>query len=120
MRRARLLAAPCVNGRDGNRDALPTVLLEALASGLPVVSTPIGGIPEIVDSGVEGLLVREGDPGPLADALERLLTQPGLWDRMSAAGPPKAAAKFNVAKNLPHLVEVFRESARGRVLEAVP
>lgn len=112
MSRARVLAAPCVIGQDGNRDALPTVLLEALAAGLPVVSTPIGGIPEIVGQGVQGLLVREGDPWSLADSLQRLLTDDELWQRMSEAGPVKVAERFDRSKNLPHLIEVFRSSDR--------
>ena len=121
MRRARVLAAPCLEGTDGNRDALPTVLLEALASGLPAVSTPVGGIPEIIDSGVEGLLTPPGEAAALADALQRLLTEPQLWDRIAEAGPKKAAARFHRSTNLPRLIDLFRGSAGPeRVLEAVP
>jgi glycosyltransferase involved in cell wall biosynthesis len=119
MKRARVLVAPCVNGSDGNQDALPTVLLEALAAGLPVVSTPIGGIPEIVDSGKQGLLVAPEDPVALADAIERVLAEQDLWQRMASAGPVKAAARFDRSKNLPQLIEVFRKSS-PRLLEAVP
>jgi colanic acid/amylovoran biosynthesis glycosyltransferase len=120
MGRARVFAAPCVTAADGNQDALPTVLLEALSTGLPVVSTPIAGIPEIVDSGVEGLLVSEGDAVALADGVHRLLTDDVLWGGMAAAGPAKVRAQFDRQKNLPQLIEVFRRSAYGRVLEAVP
>jgi colanic acid/amylovoran biosynthesis glycosyltransferase len=121
MRRARAFAAPCVIAADGDRDALPTVLLEALSVGLPVVSTEVGGIPEIVDSDIEGLLVPEGNPAALADALRRLLIDDELWLRLSAAGSQKAATRFDRSKNLPRLIDLFRQSARGEaVLEAVP
>ena len=120
MRRARAFAAPCLTAPDGNQDALPTVLLEALSVGLPVVSTPVAGIPEIVDSGVEGLLVPQGDAAALAEALRRLLEDDAMWSRIAVAGPAKAAARFDRRKNLPHLIELFRESARQSVLETVP
>jgi colanic acid/amylovoran biosynthesis glycosyltransferase len=120
MRRARVFAAPCVTAADGDRDALPTVLLEALSRGLPVVSTPIAGIPEIVDPGVEGLLVPPGDAGALAEAVGRLLGDDKMWSGMAAAGPAKAAARFDRRKSLPRLMQLFRQSASGRALEAVP
>ncbi len=119
MGRARALVAPCLTGADGNQDALPTVLLEALVAGVPTVSTTVGGIPEIVDHGVEGLLVPERDPAALADAMDRVLTDDALWAAMSAAGPSKAANRFDRAKNLPRLVEIFGRSGQDRVLEAV-
>jgi colanic acid/amylovoran biosynthesis glycosyltransferase len=111
MRRARVLAAPSVTGPDGNRDALPTVLLEALALGLPVVSTPVGGIPEIVDPGVHGLLVPEGDPVALTEALAAALRDDARWTRMAEAGPCRAAERFDRSKTLGALIEVFRRSA---------
>ena len=121
MSRARVFAAPCITAADGNKDALPTVLLEALAAGLPIVSTPVGGVPEIVDPGVEGLLVPERDAQALAAALHRVLSDDALWTRMSAAGPVKATARFDRTKNLPRLIQIFQESRTAdRALKAVP
>lgn len=122
MRSARVLAAPCLTADDGNRDALPTVALEALALGLPVVSTPVGGIPEIVDHGVDGLLVPEGDAVALAEALDRLLADDVLWARMSRAGPAKAALRFDRRRNLPRLIALFRgeDEPAAALREAVP
>lgn len=120
MSRARALVAPCRTAPDGNQDALPTVLLEALAAGLPIVSTPVGGIPEIVDDGVEGLLVPERDAAALADAIDRVLSDDRLWAGMAPAGPAKAAQRFHRSKNLPRLIDIFRRSdTGGRALEAV-
>ena len=117
MARAAVLALPCVTGGDGNRDALPTVLLEALAVGLPVVSTPVAGVPEIVDDGVEGLLVPERDPVALAGAIELLLTDTTRWSAASTAGPAKVAARFDRRATLPALLDVF--AGPGRAVEGV-
>jgi glycosyltransferase involved in cell wall biosynthesis len=111
MRRARVLVAPSVTGADGNQDALPTVLLEALALGLPVVSTPVGGIPEIVDHGRDGLLAPSGDATALAHAIRRMLEDEPLWHAMSGAGPITAAERFDRRKNAQRLVALFAHSA---------
>lgn len=113
MARARVLAAPCVRGDDGNQDALPTVLVEALAAGLPSVATPVAGIPEIVGDGVEGLIVPEDDVAALADGLARLLGDDALHARLSAAGPSKARARFDRAATLPALLDLFRGVPAG-------
>ena len=70
---ATVFALPCTREADGGMDNLPTVIMEAMAAGLPVVSTPLGGIPEMIELGVNGELVPERDPEALSAALERLI-----------------------------------------------
>ena len=95
MQRATVFALPCRVGDDGNRDALPTVLLEALGCGLPCVSTPVTGIPEILDQGRVGRLVPEEDHAALAAALLDLLGSAEERERLSSAGRAHALAHFN-------------------------
>jgi len=111
MRRADVLALGCKEGPDKNRDALPTVLLEALGAGLPVVSTDFSGIPEIVESGVEGFLVPPGDAKALGEALARVLQDPQLRARLAVAGRAKASERFDVQRNADALVEIYATSA---------
>jgi len=107
MRRAHVMAAPCRVGSDGNQDALPTVLVEALAAGLPAVSTPVAGIAEIVEHGVEGVLVDENDVVGLAEALCGLIGDDARWRAMSSAGPVKLAARFDRANTIRELLGIF-------------
>lgn len=111
LRRAHVMAAPCRVGDDGNQDALPTVLLEALGAGLPVATTPIAGIPEIIEHGTEGFVVPENDMPALADALASLMTDDSAWTAMSTAGPTKLAARFDRAATICELGGVFARSA---------
>ncbi|RGE24403.1 colanic acid biosynthesis glycosyltransferase WcaL [Leucobacter sp. wl10] len=69
LRDADVFAAPCVIGEDGNADGLPTVLLEAMASGVPCIATRVTGIPEAVIDGVTGILCEPGDAAGLAEAI---------------------------------------------------
>lgn len=95
MARATVFCLPCVVGQDGNRDALPTVLVEALACGLPVVSTPVTGIPEILDGGRAGLLVPERDVGATAAAIASLLDDPARRRDLARAGRVRAESCFD-------------------------
>ena len=95
LRRAHVLVAPCRVGEDGNQDALPTVLIEALGAGLPTISTPVAGITEIIDHGVEGLIVPSNDSDATTAAIEQLLDSPELWRTMSTAGPHKLRNRFD-------------------------
>lgn len=90
-----LLATADVFALPSRWDALPTALLEAMAAGLPVVATETGGIPEIVEDGVSGLLVPPGDPGRLAEALERILGDPVLARRLGEGARERVRRDFS-------------------------
>lgn len=107
---AAALAAPCVVGRNGDRDGLPTVLLEAMALGTPCVSTDVTGIPELVRHEETGLLVAQRDPAGLAAALERLLVDPGLRVELAAEARRLIEAEFDIHRNTAQLRAVFHEA----------
>jgi colanic acid/amylovoran biosynthesis glycosyltransferase len=98
--RAAVLALPAVVAADGDRDALPTVVLEAMALGTPVVSTYVSGLPEMVDDGVSGLLVPQRDPEALAAALARLLDDPALGGRYADAARARVEERFSLTANV--------------------
>lgn len=77
-------------------EGLPLTVIEAMASGLPVVATNVGGVPELVRHGETGLLVRPGSPDELADAIARLLEDPGLCHRMGRLGQRIAVGQFDL------------------------
>lgn len=107
MRESAVLACPCVTGRDGNRDGLPTVLLEAMALGTPAIGTDVTGIPELVRDGETGLCVPEGDPEALADGLARLLASHELRDRLSRAARTAIERDFDITRNAARLRSLF-------------
>jgi colanic acid/amylovoran biosynthesis glycosyltransferase len=109
-RRANLVVMSAVLAGDGNRDALPTVLLEAMACGTPVVASRLTGIPEIVDDGKNGLLIEPGNAKLLSEALERLLLQPELCLRFGLAARAKAERCFDLHRNVGRLHNLFDES----------
>ena len=119
MRRAAVLACPCVVGRDGNRDGLPTVLIEAMALGLPCVGTDVTGIPEIIRHDETGLIAREGDPVALADALERLLGDWALRNRFSQAGRALVEQDYDIHGNAAALRALFAQCVARRAAGAV-
>jgi glycosyltransferase involved in cell wall biosynthesis len=111
---AEFLVLPCIVGQDGNRDALPTVLLEALAAGLPVVSTPIGGVEEIVADGKAGVLVPPEQAEPLAHAVANLLREPAAAMALAAAGRARAERLFDLDRNVGVLAGWFANAIAGR------
>lgn len=98
LHKAHVLLAPSVTGSDGDEEGIPTVLMEAMACGLPVVSTLHSGIPELVDDGVSGFLVPERDVRALRDAVLKLLRSPEQWTAMGSAGRVKVAMDHDIKK----------------------
>jgi glycosyltransferase involved in cell wall biosynthesis len=91
---ADVVAIPSVRDDAGNVDGLPNVVMEALASGTPVVATPAGGIASVVRDGDTGLLVAERDPAALAGALARLFDSPGLREALGRRARTEMEARF--------------------------
>lgn len=106
---ARLFVLPCVTGEDGAMDNLPTVIMEAMASGLPVVSTTLAGIPEMVVDGVTGSLGRERQPAELARNLRVYLEDRNLAAARGAAGLERCHELFAIERTSATLVEILRK-----------
>lgn len=98
---------PCVEEKSGGMDILPTVITEAMAAGLPVVSTRLAGIPEMVIDGKTGILVAPGDPGAVADAIQKLLSDAGESRAMGAAGRRHAESIFSDDVTIPQLLALL-------------
>jgi glycosyltransferase involved in cell wall biosynthesis len=94
-RRASVFSLACRVVAGGDRDGIPNVLLEAMACGTPVVTTRVSGIPELVEDGVNGLLVSPDDPAALAAAWERVWTDRALADRLARAGRASVLDRFD-------------------------
>lgn len=93
---------------DGDRDGIPNVILEAMSAGLPVVSTDVSGIPEVIDDGETGILVGSDDPVALAHALQRVLADPDLRRSLGAAASRFAVEHIDLAACVRPLAARFR------------
>ena len=96
LAQAQLFVLPCVVEADGGSDNLPTVIIEAMLAGVPVISTTVAGVPEMIAAGEDGLLTPPGDPAALAAALERLVLDAALGERLATRARQSAVAKFSV------------------------
>ncbi|MDZ7291895.1 MAG: glycosyltransferase [candidate division KSB1 bacterium] len=117
-RQADVFALACEVQNDGDRDGIPNVLVEAMAMGIPVVSTSISGIPELIENGVNGLLVAEKDPSALAEAIATLLRQPELAQRLGRAGRAKVERDFDARRNVEKIGELLRSTLDSRARTA--
>jgi colanic acid/amylovoran biosynthesis glycosyltransferase len=108
MRRAQVLVAPSVTAEDGDQEGIPVVLMEAMASGLPVVSTLHTGIPELVVDGQTGYLVPERDVTALADRLIRLAFDAVKYTAMAERSPRRIEQEHDIDILNQRLIELFR------------
>lgn len=94
-------------------EGVPVVLMEAMAREIPCVATFVNGVPELIRDGVDGLLVAPSDAEALADALARLMDDSELRRRLGAAGRRRVEARYDLARNVELLAEVFRRELAG-------
>lgn len=107
-RQADVFCLPCRILENGDRDGIPNVMVEAMACGVPVVTTNISGIPEVISNGRNGLLVAPDDPTALADSLEKIYIDKPLSARLSNAALKTVKEKFNGEISARKLAELFR------------
>jgi glycosyltransferase involved in cell wall biosynthesis len=110
-RSAHLYVLPCIVGSDGNREGLPVSIVEALACGLPVVTTPVTGIPEVVRDRHNGLLVRPGDAQSLAEAIESLIRDTHLYEKLRSNARPSVASRFDRRRTVEALYGLLQGGA---------
>lgn len=114
MQTGDVYALACVWAKDGDVDGLPQMLMEAMACGLPVVSTRLVGIPDLVAHGENGLLVESGNATDLADALARLIADERLAARLARAGTAAVHERFEINAALQPLIRLFRAKLKQR------
>jgi colanic acid/amylovoran biosynthesis glycosyltransferase len=115
LRMADVLVAPSVRSKDGRREGIPVVLMEAMSSGLAVVASDISGIPELIESGKTGLLVPPRDEQSLAGALRCLYFNKPLRRGLGEAARLRVIQDFQLDRNASTLVELFKKSARRAI-----
>jgi glycosyltransferase involved in cell wall biosynthesis len=101
-----------------DNEGMPVSLMEAAACGVPVVATTVGGVPELVEDGVTGLLARAGDADAVASALARLLQHGQLRAQMSAAARRRAEQSFSVTRQVDRLLDLWSKIIGDRVPSA--
>jgi len=104
---ADIFVLPCVIAEDGSRDIIPNVLIEAMAMKLPVVSTTVTGVPEIVDNKENGILVPPNDDTKLSDSIIRLIENVDLRGQLGQKARLKVEERFNINKNINAYINLF-------------
>ena len=102
-----LFVLACKKDRNGDTDGIPVVLMEAMLAGVPVISTRISGIPELIEDGRTGLLADPDNPGQLARRIARLLDDDALGTELRQNALAKVQGEFELSKNVARLAELF-------------
>lgn len=109
LNKADVLLAPSVTSKNGDQEGIPVVLMEAMAMGLPVISTLHSGIPELVEHGISGFLVPEQDIDALAEKINYLIKHPELWPILGQAGRLHVEEYYNINKLNDRLIEIYQK-----------
>lgn len=106
------MVLPSIVTDQGEKEGIPVVLMEAMAAGVPVISTSTGGIPELLSGGA-GLMVPPGDPNALADAIHEVLTDRETWNRLSVAGRGRIRQEYHLPSIASELGRIFSQYSAG-------
>lgn len=106
-RKSDIFVLPCRIAKNGDRDGLPNVIVEAQSQCLPVISTTVSGVPELVDDGKNGLLVDQNDPQQFSAAIEKLMKNPDLRHQMGQAGERRVRGDFDHITSIGYLGDLF-------------
>lgn len=112
LEESHVLVAPSLTSEGGDQEGIPNAIKEAMASGLPVISTFHSGIPELVTDGVTGILVPERDADSLADSLAYLIRNPDVCKKMGQAGRRQVEQKFDTHRLNKKLEELYLDVMR--------
>ena len=112
-RGAHVFALACKVAENGDRDGIPNVLAEAMAVGLPVVTTEISAIPELVEDGITGRLVAPGEPAAMAEAIREVLLQPEEPLRRAEQARKRVEAHFDNRRCVKQLHALFQKALAG-------
>lgn len=104
---AQCFLLPCVVAKSGDRDGIPVALMEAMAMETPPVSTNISGIPELIDDGVNGILVEPSNAAAISDAVSEILTDDSRREHFSKRGRETVISDFNISVEVEQLESVF-------------
>lgn len=116
-RQATLFALPCQVLESGDRDGLPNVLVEAMSMEIPVVSTDVSGVPELVEDGANGFLAPPRDPAAFADRMQMLLKDAALRQRFAQEGRRRVLAEFSLERNTRRVLALFQKTMGLRPVE---
>jgi colanic acid/amylovoran biosynthesis glycosyltransferase len=107
LAQSQIFVFPARQDESGDRDNLPTVLIEAMASGLPIVASRLAGVPEIITDQINGILVPQQAPEGLASAIRSLLLDPQKRQSLGSSGLTTAREKFSSAATVQELIGIF-------------
>jgi glycosyltransferase involved in cell wall biosynthesis len=110
FKRAHLFVLPCRISKNGDRDGLPNVLMEALAMQIPILSTQISAVEELIEDGISGILVEPDNISALKSAIIRLISDPDLRRTLALQGESRVKTDFTCDKGISELSQLFQES----------
>jgi glycosyltransferase involved in cell wall biosynthesis len=99
----------CIRAKDGDMDGIPVVLMEAMAMGIPVISTKVSGIPELIDHGESGILVEPEDPSILASKLDKILSEKIELKAMTIKARQIVVDRYSHKKQVDQMGEIFED-----------